>query len=85
VLLSVQILTPLFSLTVQNFVVFFRFFDQKCNEDSKNVLQTIIFSLLVGLTGDFIFNFPFKLAVQNLTPLFSLTVPIFVAFFQVIG
>jgi len=37
--------TPLFSLTVPNFVMIFRLFDKKFNEDSKNVLKTLIFLL----------------------------------------
>jgi len=37
--------TPLFSLTIPNFVVFFRLFDRKFNEDYKNSLKTVIFSL----------------------------------------
>jgi len=28
--------------------------DRKFNEDSKNVLKTVIFSLQVGLTSDFV-------------------------------
>jgi len=37
--------TPLFSLTVPNFVMLFRLFDKKFNEDSKTLLKTVIFSL----------------------------------------
>jgi len=48
VLLAVKILTPLFSLTVPNVVIFFRLLDRKFNEDSKNLLKTAIFSLQVG-------------------------------------
>jgi len=54
VFLAIQILTPLFSLTVLNFVVFFMLLDRKFNEDSKNVLKTVIFSLQVSFTGDFV-------------------------------
>jgi len=39
VFLAVQNLTPLFSLTVPNFVVFLRLLDRKFNEDAKNVLK----------------------------------------------
>jgi len=35
--------------------------DRKFNEDSSNVLKTVIFSLQVGLTGDFVPDCPFKL------------------------
>jgi len=49
VFLRVQILTPLFSLTVQNFVAFFRLLDKEFNKESKVVLKTVIFSLQVGL------------------------------------
>jgi len=57
--------------------------DRKFDEDFKNVLKTVIFSLQVGLTDDFIFDCSLKLflAVQILTPLFTLTVPNFVEFF----
>jgi len=54
VFVSFQILTPLFYLTVLNIVVFFRLLDSKFNEDSKNVLKTVIFSLQVGFAGDFV-------------------------------
>jgi len=33
---------------------FFRLLDSKFNEDSKNVLETLIFSLQVGFRGDFV-------------------------------
>jgi len=56
VFLSVQNLTPFFSLTVLHFVVFFRLLDRKFNEDSKNVLKIVIFSLQVGFTGDFVLD-----------------------------
>jgi len=82
----VQTLTPLFSLTVPNFVVFFRLLDRKFNEDFKNVLKTVIFSLQVGFTGDFAPDSPSNcfLAVQILTPLFSLSVPNLVVFFRLL-
>jgi len=54
VLLTVKILTPLFSLTVPNFVVLFTLFDRKFNEESKNVLKTVIFLLQVGFISDFV-------------------------------
>jgi len=63
VFLAVQTLIPLFSLTVTNFVVFFRLLDQKFNKDFKNVLKTIIFSLQVSFTGDFVPNCSFKLCL----------------------
>jgi len=48
-LLAVQTLIPFFSLTVLNFVVgvacFFRILDRKFNENSKNVVNIVIFSL----------------------------------------
>jgi len=34
---------------------------KKFNEDSKNVLKTVIFSLEVSFTGDFVPDCPFKL------------------------
>jgi len=42
VLLAVQILTPIFSLTVPSFVVLLMLFDRKLNEDFKNVLKNVI-------------------------------------------
>jgi len=45
VFLEVQTLIPLLSLTATNFVVFFKLLDTKFNEDFKNVLKTVIFSL----------------------------------------
>jgi len=54
VFLAVQTLTPLLSLTVPNFVVFFRLLGRKFNEDSKNVLKTIIFSLQISFMGNFV-------------------------------
>jgi len=41
--LVVQSLTIFFFLTVPNFAVFFRLSNRKFNEDSKNVLKTVIF------------------------------------------
>jgi len=76
VFLAVQILTPFLPLTLLNFVVFFRLFYRKFNEDSKNVLKTVIFSL----QDDFVCDCSFKLGFCQLTPLFSLTVPNFVMF-----
>jgi len=77
-------LTPFSSLTVPNFVVFFRLFDRNFNEDFKNVFKTVIFSLQMGFTDDFFFWLCFHtvfLAVQILTPLSSLIVPNFGVFF----
>jgi len=61
VFLVVLTLTPLFPLIVPNFVMFLKILDRKFNEDSKNVLKTVIFLLQVGFTGDFILDCPFKL------------------------
>jgi len=84
-------LTPLFFLTVPNFAVFSQLVDRKFNKDSKNVLKTVIFSLQMGFTDNFVPDYPFQpfptvfLTDQTLTPLFSLTIPNFVVFFQFIG
>jgi len=59
--LAVQTLTPLFFLTVPNFVVIFMLLDRKFDEDSKNVLKTVIFSLQVGFTSGFVPDCPIKL------------------------
>jgi len=61
VFLVVQSLTPLFALTVPNFLLFFRLLDKKFNEDSKNVLKTVIFLLEVDFIGDFVLDCSFKL------------------------
>jgi len=61
VFLAVQILTQLFSLTVPNFVVFSKLLDKEFNEDSKNVLKTVIFSLQVAFTDDFRLDCSLKL------------------------
>jgi len=61
----------------------FMLLDWKFNKVSKNVLKTVIFSLQVGFTSDLSLNVLSK-AVQILTPLFFLTVPNCVVFFQVI-
>jgi len=53
VFLTVKSFTQLFTLTVLNFVVFFRSLNRKFNEDSNNVLKTVIFLLQVGFTGQF--------------------------------
>jgi len=59
---SLHFHTPLFYLTVLNFILFFfKQQNRKINEDSKNVLKTIIFSLQVGFIGDFVTDYPFKL------------------------
>jgi len=67
-----------FGLNLPDFVMFFMSLDRKFNEDSKNVLTTVIFSLQVGFTGDFVPDCSYKLCFwhQILTPIFSLTVPI---------
>jgi len=41
--------------------VFSKLLDRKFDEDSKNVLKTVIFSLQVGFTGNFVPDCPFKL------------------------
>jgi len=41
--------------------VFSMSLDRKFNGDFKNVLKTVIFSLQVGITGDFVLDCPFKL------------------------
>jgi len=60
VFLTVQTLAPLFSLTVPNLIAFFRLLDRKFNEDSKNALKTVTFSLQMGFTSDFVPDCPFK-------------------------
>jgi len=45
-----------FSLTVPNLIMFFRLLHRKFNEDFKNVLKTLIFSLQMGFTGDFVLD-----------------------------
>jgi len=57
--LAVQTLTPLFYLTVPNFI-FFMLLDKKFDEDFKNVLKRVIFLFQVGFTGDFILDCLFK-------------------------
>jgi len=57
--------------------------DRKFNENSKNVLKTVIFSFQVGFTSNLALTV--FLAVPTLTRLFFLTVPNFVLFFRVIG
>jgi len=37
--------------------------DRKFNEDSKNVLKTVIFLLQVGFTGDFVHHCSLKLCL----------------------
>jgi len=53
---------PPFSLTVPNFVMLFRLLDGKFNEESKNVLKTVIFFLQVCYTGDFVAGLSFQTA-----------------------
>jgi len=40
---------------------FFRLLDRKFNEDSKNVLKTVIFLFHVNYSSDFVIDCPFKL------------------------
>jgi len=40
---------------------FFRLFDRKFKKDSKNVIKTVIFSLQMGFTADFVPDCPFYL------------------------
>jgi len=40
--------------------------DGKFNEDSKNVLRTVIFLLQVGFKGDFVSDCPYKLCFWQL-------------------
>jgi len=61
--LAVQILTPLFSLDVPNFIVFFRLLNRKFNGDSKNVHKSVALSLQVGFTGNFVLDYSFKLCL----------------------
>jgi len=64
-------------------VCFFRLLDRKFNEDSKNVLKTVILSLQLGFYPKLSFQ-TVLLTVYNLTPLFSLTLSDFVVFLYVI-
>jgi len=50
----------------QIFWIFFRLLDRKFDEDSKNVLTTVIFSLQVGFTVHFILECPFKLCLWQI-------------------
>jgi len=54
VILAVPTLIPFFSLILPHFEVFFMSLDRKYNEDSKNVLKIVIFSLQVGFSGNFV-------------------------------
>jgi len=54
VFLAVQILIPSSSLILLHFDVFFMSLDRKFNEDSKNVLKIVTFSLQVGFSGNFV-------------------------------
>jgi len=65
VLLAVQILIPLFSLTVPNLVVFFKLLVRKFNSGSKNVLKTVICTLQVSVTIDFVPDCLFKQCFRN--------------------
>jgi len=42
--------------------VFFRLLDRKFNDDSKNVLKTVTFSLQVGFISDFALDYRFNLS-----------------------
>jgi len=77
-------LTPIFSLNVSNFVVFFSVFYRKFDEDFKNALKTVIFLLQVSFTEDFVPDCRIKLCFCQLTPIFSLISTDFVVFFYVI-
>jgi len=61
VFLAVQTLTPLFFLTIPNFVVFFRLLDRKFKENFMNVYKTVIFLLQMSVTGDLFNDCLFKL------------------------
>jgi len=41
-------------MTVLDIVQFFMLLDRKFNDDSKNVLKTVIFSLHADFTSDFV-------------------------------
>jgi len=83
VFLADQTLTIIFCLTLHDFVVFFTSLDRKFNEDSKNVLKTIIFSLQVSFTGNFVPDCRnVFLADHNLTTIFSLTLHDFAVSFM---
>jgi len=54
--------------------------NRKFNDDSKNVLKTVIFLLQIGSTGDFVPDCSLKLSFwqfKTLIPVFSLTIPYF--------
>jgi len=61
VFLAVQILIPLFPMTITNFVVFFMLLNRKFNENFKNVFKTVIFLVQESFTGDLVSDCPFKL------------------------
>jgi len=50
----------------QFFSVFFMSLDRKFSEDSKNMLKTVIFSLQVGFTSNFVLDCLFKLSFWQL-------------------
>jgi len=54
VFLAVQILINSSSLILLHFEGFFMLLDRKFNEDSKNVVKIVIFSLQVGFSGNFV-------------------------------
>jgi len=41
-------------------------FDRKFNKDSKNVPKTVIFSLKISFSGDFVLDCPYKLCFWQL-------------------
>jgi len=51
----------LFLLDYTKSLMFLRLLDRKFNKNSKNVLKTVIFSLLVGFKGDFVPDCSYKL------------------------
>jgi len=48
-----------------SFVVFFRLLDSKFNEDSKNVLKSVIVSLQVAFRGDFVLDYLYNLCFSQ--------------------
>jgi len=59
--LAVQSLTPCFLPDYTKFPSFFRLLNRKFNKDSKNVLKSVIVSLQVGFTHDFLPDCLYKL------------------------
>jgi len=71
----------------ERILYFFVLLDRKFNEDSKNVLKTVIFVLQMGFTSNFSLTVLSNCVFGSLyfDTFFSLNVPNFVVFFQVIG